>query len=104
MNKKLTAHMMSKLVEGVKREYDENSNDIEIYMSVVSEKEAIVKADDDFTLGLALGVLLKGEVSLIDSLEFKFLSKVEMGKLYQLTISNDPVIEEMMVQEFGLDK
>jgi hypothetical protein len=103
MSKKLTAHMMSKLVEGIKR-IDETGSDTELYISVVSEKDALVKADNDFSLGLAVGMALGTEPSLVDGLEFKFLSNVTHGKLYELSLDYPKEIEETVEFELGLSE
>jgi len=103
MSKKLTAHLMSQLVEGIKR-LDETGADTAIYMSIVSEKEALVKADDDFSLGLALGMILGTNHNLVDGLEFKFLANVEYGKLYQLSLNYPREIEAVVEADLGLTK
>ena len=102
MSKKLTDHMMKMLVERLKQ-VDETGVDFELYMSVVSEKDALVKSDNDFNLGLALGILLMEHFNIIDGLEFKFLSKVEGGKLYELSVGYTPDhLEQMVEADLGL--
>lgn len=102
MSKKLTAHLMSKLAEGIKRLDELQDGHAEFYISIVSEKDALVKADDDFSLGLALGMLLGTEHNLVDGLEFKFLAKVEYGKLYELSLNYPEQVEPSVLEDLGL--
>ena len=103
MSKKLTAHLMSKLAEGVKRVDDSGFDFSGCYVAIVSEKEAIVKASDDFTLGVGIGMLLGVDSNMVDGLEFKFLANVEYGKLYQLGLHYPDVIEQSVEDDLGLN-
>lgn len=102
MSKKLTAYMMSKLNEGAKRINDSGHDFEGCYLSVVSEKDALVKADDDFTLGTGVALALGEDFTLIDGLEFKFLSNVSYGKLYELKVSYEPALEDQIEHELNL--